>query len=324
MAMNKALRRSRQTALHLMVITGPSPTAAKARCFIELDGFGIQVYGARDSDESPKDNGESTPRPQEKTDPSSPQQNDISSPPNIEESLQDEEEDVSSSEQGLEADNESILSSVSESCDEDQESDVDPGESSFISSISEAVSHMSLASDASTTSGSTCSSSDCDEYSESEDSLDLPEEPEIMESTNLEVQQNVPVVKADDEKFIASSVRSLSLAMASCCDFSRDDLAPTQVHLFLRAPRRFNHSSWLPKQNLQKSLDERLFSFFGQNGGNTKVFEEGVRVACELKLQEADEGQDSEKDSDSEEVDPEDDMIWWQWNAAPIRGFSDI
>ena len=38
-------------------------------------------------------------------------------------------------------------------------------------------------------------------------------------------------------------------------------IGPTQIHILIRAPRRFSHPAWIPRQNLDRDMDPVLREF---------------------------------------------------------------
>ena len=114
-----------------------------------------------------------------------------------------------------------------------------------------------------------------------------------------------------------------------------DILAPTQTHILLRAPRRFTHPSWVPRQNLTRSLESTLHSFLEESSvpHSEDVLEqntlkpkkkitrigvppEGVWIECETQCPNP---PNSEQCLSEDE---DDEMIWWAWDGK-ITGFSD-
>lgn len=114
--------------------------------------------------------------------------------------------------------------------------------------------------------------------------------------------------------------------------------APTQTHVLLRAPRRFSHPAWLPRQNASASLDKTLRDFVvdsGLGGGDdastagngkprrrgagTGVKTEGVLVTCQTGPDESLRKADPLRSEVSEE---EDEPIWWSWNGK-LTGFAE-
>ena len=97
----------------------------------------------------------------------------------------------------------------------------------------------------------------------------------------LDVPEKTPLPRTEHPESIRAAERLLSRTLASACaeddgqglaaemgtlrpyhDHHRFSLtslpAPTQIHVLLRAPRRFDHPSWVPRQNLCASLDNYL------------------------------------------------------------------
>ncbi|PIL36470.1 hypothetical protein GSI_00159 [Ganoderma sinense ZZ0214-1] len=122
------------------------------------------------------------------------------------------------------------------------------------------------------------------------------------------------------------------------------ELAPTQTHLFLRAPRRFMHPAWAARQNLSRTLDGVLDGFLEDAGavapstsaGKSKTKMKGVRtegawIGCKSGSAYA----EMEKERPVSSVEPvvsnvddgnvedeEDEEIWWVWDGK-IVGFAD-
>lgn len=92
-------------------------------------------------------------------------------------------------------------------------------------------------------------------------------------------------------------------------------IALSQAHVLLRAPRKFNHPAWLPRQAYSQSFDAQLFAFLNGDApakGKT-VPTIGVRVSCKPLA--------TAEDAESEALDRAE-MIWWQWNEKLV-GFGD-
>ncbi|KAG6830209.1 hypothetical protein H0H87_008853, partial [Tephrocybe sp. NHM501043] len=62
--------------------------------------------------------------------------------------------------------------------------------------------------------------------------------------------------------------RTLAVADAEGHGMSAD-LTPTQTHIFLRAPRRFDHPAWIPRQNISATLESTLDDFLTESGIHT-------------------------------------------------------
>ena len=106
--------------------------------------------------------------------------------------------------------------------------------------------------------------------------------------------------------------------------------APTQTHILLRAPRRFIHPAWIPRQNISGALDGVLGDFLRGSGlelpirpiekmrKETNV--EGVWITTRMGLQEhlcSSPGTTIPSRDGLEE----DDMIWWSWDGKLV-GFA--
>ncbi|KAI0352503.1 hypothetical protein OH77DRAFT_792601 [Trametes cingulata] len=119
------------------------------------------------------------------------------------------------------------------------------------------------------------------------------------------------------------------------------ELAPTQTHVYLRAPRRFAHPAWAARQNLTRTLDGVLDAFLleagarGEQGAGKKkgrgVKTEGAWIGCKggsafaaaqaaRAAQEAEKG--GEEEDELQEGDEDDEEIWWSWEGK-IVGFAD-
>ncbi len=112
-------------------------------------------------------------------------------------------------------------------------------------------------------------------------------------------------------------------------------LAPTQTHVLLRAPRRFSHPAWLPRQNVCTSLDNMLRDFLVNSGlgdaeegksrrrGAAGVKTEGVLVSCCETSPDSDDDGVSHPPNPMTEINEEDDeLIWWAWDGKLI-GFAE-
>jgi hypothetical protein len=113
----------------------------------------------------------------------------------------------------------------------------------------------------------------------------------------------------------------------------------------MRCPRRFSQPDWIPLQTLSPHLDNQLIRYLQQQTTKAKrgrsmakgAQTTGVRVTCSggsvggidvlsarSSLPPDNNGEsDTEGEFDAEEVDEKDEMLWWSWNAAKLRGFSD-
>jgi len=139
---------------------------------------------------------------------------------------------------------------------------------------------------------------------------------------------------AEEQQTLRAAERLLSRTLANACAEEGGgmscELASTQTHILLRAPRRFSHPAWIPRQNMTRSLEGMLQSFLDEaspqdkpNKGKAKMMKglktEGVYIGCH-----GSHGSSSLRipTSGGEEEEEEDEMIWWVWDGR-IAGFSD-
>jgi hypothetical protein len=110
--------------------------------------------------------------------------------------------------------------------------------------------------------------------------------------------------------------------------------------VLLRAPRRFSHPAWLPRQNVCTSLDNVLREFLvdsglggdaaaASKGGDDKpprrrgaggVKTEGVLVGC-CRRQADPDGRGTSRPTVAE-VGEENELIWWAWDGK-LTGFAE-
>jgi len=139
------------------------------------------------------------------------------------------------------------------------------------------------------------------------------------------------ISQTEEAQILVAAERLLSRTLANACAEDDNGLgsetAPTRMHVLIRAPRRFNHPSWIPRQNLTTSLDSVYDEFLDHSGltvptvatkkskpKRSGIKTEGVWVRCAGAL--------STEEVIPETVDEEDEMIWWSWDGK-IVGFSD-
>ncbi|EJD42426.1 hypothetical protein AURDEDRAFT_186026 [Auricularia subglabra TFB-10046 SS5] len=129
-----------------------------------------------------------------------------------------------------------------------------------------------------------------------DDSSDEEDNDEDEDDTNAQVaaQQEAALVQA--ERLLS---RTITGADAFCAE-----MAPTNTHVLLRAPRCFAHPEWVAQPRFQRVLDTHLAQR-----------KEGVRVRCKARNAAA------PADSEAEVDDEEHEMIWWMWNGK-LAGFA--
>ncbi|KAJ4002183.1 hypothetical protein F5050DRAFT_1802478 [Lentinula boryana] len=119
------------------------------------------------------------------------------------------------------------------------------------------------------------------------------------------------------------------------------ELAPTQTHILLRAPRRFAHPAWIPRLNFTNSLEHTLTDFLEEtrlfiditteektkNKRTPRQKVEGVWVAGRtvfldtLSMQSSPPSDFDKQETVNQSQDEADEMIWWSWDGK-IVGFS--
>ncbi|KAF9558421.1 hypothetical protein CPC08DRAFT_692193 [Agrocybe pediades] len=137
---------------------------------------------------------------------------------------------------------------------------------------------------------------------------------------------------AEEQKFLQNADRLLSRTLAAADADGHgilSDMAPTQTHILLHAPRRFNHPAWIPRQNITNSLDNALQEFMinsGLRAKNTDIPKhsknnpvEGVWITTRAGLRPT--LPSLQKDEDPKKLE-DDEMIWWSWDGKFV-GFSD-
>lgn len=101
--------------------------------------------------------------------------------------------------------------------------------------------------------------------------------------------------------------------------------APSQIHILIRAPRRFVHPAWVPRQNLTNQMEATLIDFIDESwptgGGLTprkgkKKPVEGAWVTTRSGLR------DPPTSPERTAAQEEDEMIWWSWDGRLV-GFAD-
>lgn len=232
------------TSVNLVVITGPSPTTAKARCLIDLDGFTVTKYGhrpveallERENDKSLED--DSTPTQSRRVFEVLDERAGASTTPsNTWEELR----------KAVEEDDNSSVSDTGESEEPWSEGDGDLSFQSLVSTLSNALSSVSI--ETSSLSGSELeitSLSGESSRSSSRDGSAVAEErrskgesrpPTHHRSQPIRPASHIPsptrqrplnpasyISPSAEEKDLRDHVRTVSLAMASGFDFNRDDI----------------------------------------------------------------------------------------------------
>ncbi|KAI6041916.1 hypothetical protein EDC04DRAFT_2565001 [Pisolithus marmoratus] len=161
-----------------------------------------------------------------------------------------------------------------------------------------------------------------------------------------------PCHEESNDTVLRSAERLLSFTLARAC--AEDvhgqgiaaELPPTNIHMLIRAPRRFTHPAWIPRQSFSPTLDHSLATFLEMSVdskgpktsaagatterhrlGNVRV--EGIWVRAhrsgsghqlngiESEIEPATDRADADED-----VDEQDEPIWWSWDGK-LTGFTD-
>ncbi|KZT23199.1 hypothetical protein NEOLEDRAFT_1243363 [Neolentinus lepideus HHB14362 ss-1] len=310
---NKPLSERDGEQVYIMIVLGPSVTAAKARVLFVVDGLEVKLW-------------------EERVDlhPQNPDTGDAS------ENVEENDSDAESSEQE-DAEDESEGDSEYETASDSEET----------GSASEPPLSRSPSPDADAASSPPSSPQPykIGPLSESPKYRSSPaaKTPTLYRSAPQEQSY------AEEQRQLRSAERLLSRTLANACaeeDGMTTELvlnnirnlfcrlqytpAPTQAHILLRAPRRFTHPAWTPRQMWTSSLENVLSDFLddsgirlkepGVNGTERKKPQkrgqktEGVFVGCKAT--------DLGRGRKEEIVKEEDEMLWWSWNGK-VAGFSD-
>ncbi|KAI6149862.1 hypothetical protein BKA82DRAFT_135444 [Pisolithus tinctorius] len=144
-----------------------------------------------------------------------------------------------------------------------------------------------------------------------------------------------------DDTLLRTAERLLSFTLAKACaeDVQGQGIAaelpPTNIHILIRAPRRFTHPAWIPRQSFSPALDDFLDTFLdisadskepktpptttGTTAGKQRDRKGNVRVEG-IWARARQSGTDRE-DADVD-VDEQDELIWWGWDGK-LTGFTD-
>lgn len=287
---------------HLAFVLGPSVGAPRARVMFVVDGLEVRLWGQRFDGLGMSRN---TPH--------------AGSGENFDEEDEADAQEDSDSEEDSE---EEVGDADAGGAVSDDASDASDGESDASETSSEPPSSRSPSPSPPSSKGS---SSPASPASKPPPIIPLPGPP-----SRPTLQQTY----TEEQAALRAAERLLSRTLASACAEEGGgmscELAPTQTHVLLRAPRRFAHPAWLPRQNMTRALEGVLQAFM-EDAGATRappkekgrarargVRTEGVWIGCagpEAGELEWTSGGDDEEDE-------EDEMIWWVWDGK-IAGFSD-
>ncbi|KAF9040691.1 hypothetical protein BJ165DRAFT_1350726 [Panaeolus papilionaceus] len=290
--------------VYMAILVGPSLSTAKSKVILGIDGLENRIWGARD---------------------------DI--PPQADEDLEDEE-DSSDGEDSDDEDSEGSEQS-DDSGSQDEEGDED-GEGIEQPADSESE-------------GEEMDDDDDDNQEEEEEhkeggndtldrDMDSTTEAQPAKLSPVSISPPVDYISpAEQERLLKSADRLLSRTLASADAAGNgffSEISPTQTHVLLRAPRRFNHPAWIPRQNVASSLDTLLSDFLNGScpkrrldsvNGNvvgrhpSKNKPEGIWITTRHGIRTTPPQVSSLTSTSEEELD---DMIWWSWDGKFV-GFAD-
>ncbi|KAF9475820.1 hypothetical protein BDN70DRAFT_840292 [Pholiota conissans] len=176
------------------------------------------------------------------------------------------------------------------------------------------------------------------EESEDEDEEDEANEDEEEESADDNPTLSPPlppyISYAEEQRFLQNAERLLSRTLAAADAEGNgiaSEMTPTQTHILIRAPRRFNHPAWIPRQNVTNALDASLQDFMYNSGfvnaatalstkqSSKKGKVEGVWVTSRGGIQERPTADLAPVEAGQDDAD---EMIWWSWDGKFV-GFND-
>ncbi|EGO27051.1 hypothetical protein SERLADRAFT_459850, partial [Serpula lacrymans var. lacrymans S7.9] len=222
---------SRTSVAYLAIVLGSTIGAAKARVILGVNGLEIKVWGERE-----ELNVEGTSSGTDSED--------------NEESLEGSGSGESSSSDGSESER-----------DSGAESEHDDDEADCLSDRDSQSGSEASCSDSCESPPRSRSPSPTPSYQSTPDS----EAPSPPPSPSRRFQSH-----AEEQETLRTAERLLSRTLASACAEGEDtgmasEMAPTQTHILLRAPRRFVHPAWIPRQNLNNSMDDTLADFLQES-----------------------------------------------------------
>ncbi|KAI0915555.1 hypothetical protein AcV5_003741 [Taiwanofungus camphoratus] len=313
---------------HLAFVLGPSVGAARARVVLVVDGLEVRIWGQRD------DACGASKGPRRETAHDDGASEEERSEDEGDEGDEEDAEREDGDEEG--SDEESEALSIGDSVDgSESEAGSEPP-------ISRSPSPSPPSSDLQSRSPSPCNNQEPGHLS-SAPFVNPPPHPVRVAPSSTQSQAQVPQTHAEEQQVLRAAERLLSRTLAHACAEEGGgmscELAPTQTHVLLRAPRRFAHPAWLPRQNLTRTMEGVLHAFLEDAGCVSEPAKqskkksarkgaktEGVWLGCKgssatgadmaIIQDEAFEGKEDD------EVEEDDEMIWWVWDGK-IVGFAD-
>ncbi|KAF8522431.1 hypothetical protein BU17DRAFT_64361 [Hysterangium stoloniferum] len=304
----------RPAKIHILLLLGPSLSMAKARVLLEVDGLRVERFGEWEfMSRHPRNSAADHKAVNEDADNAIQQSSAASAWPELREPPSTPSPRRSPSHGGS-----SWNTPKTSSSDEDE------------LEVSSPSSTPPSPSESSTASSLETSSSDSENGAE-ERNLNSP----VRHSPQFNL--NGVSSYVEEEESLRKGERLLSRAVFSGEEGLNlgDEIPITQAHILIKAPRRFSHPTWIPRQNLSDMFDRQVEAFLKSEGqlGNESVpstrrgagFGSGVRtiglrVKCQSKVNVELSGNDGEGERSDEEG--LDDAIWWSWDGKLV-GFSE-
>ncbi|KAI0771705.1 hypothetical protein BD413DRAFT_671307 [Trametes elegans] len=340
-----------QGTAHLMFVLGSSVGAARARILLTIDGLDVKVWGERADAPPIQPTGESDDEGSI----------DLQSSEEDEEDVETDEDDEDDEDyESAEEVNDQDSSDADE--DEEEEDELDELESD-VESVSASPPPASRSPSPSPSTRSLAPSPESlpathsAHNSPSMSKHTSPAPPshstaQPLAPTLLPLATSAPASRrtspvpppapthAEEQATLRAAERLLSRTlMTAWADGGGDmasELAPTQTHVYLRAPRRFAHPAWLARQNLSRTLDGVLDGFLADAGAvsakpgakksSRGIKTEGAWISCRggsaFASEQARKAAAGENVDELREGDEEDEEIWWAWDGK-IVGFAD-
>ncbi|KAI1792551.1 hypothetical protein LXA43DRAFT_887385 [Ganoderma leucocontextum] len=345
---------SRRTA-HLMFVLGQSANTARARIVLTIDGLDIKVWGTRPCEVSTQDEDEDDPEGEASSEEGSEEFEECCEGEDSggEDEGRDSEDDASEEDDDYSDPRSGPPSSRSPSPSPPKRS-LAPSPESLPSPFIPATPLPVKPTPFTFVHPLPSSLVDAVDAPEPQTTPKPPDSSQVSSKSNARA--SVPpsprelspeLTYAEEQTALRAAERLLSRTlMKAWVDGEGDmtsELAPTQTHLFLRAPRGFLHPAWAARQNLNRTLDGVLESFLQDAGagaasaahGKAKskgVRTEGVWIGCKGgsayaatakgQTQPAINQEVSDAEEEGQTEDEEDEEIWWVWDGK-IIGFAD-
>ncbi|CCM04750.1 uncharacterized protein FIBRA_06940 [Fibroporia radiculosa] len=309
---------SERASAHLVFVVGPSVGAARARVVFAVDGLEVKLWGRREDSSDIRYSGRGEKIQEGEDGESDEETEDEESDEESEDKESDEESEGGDSDEGSEDEDE-----------EDEDDGYDEESNEGLKRISNGEGESEIGSE--TASEPPLSRSPSPSPSGSQCSRpSTPATPPVQSANHEKSPVMSSQTYAEEQQSLRAAERLLSRILANACAEENGGMSsPTQTHVLLRAPRRFVHPAWIPRQNLVRTMEGLLGTFLDEasatdtsrekkRGQQRGVRTEGVWIGCS----ESDISAGVKIDPETEAINEEDEMIWWAWDGKLV-GFSD-